>query len=85
MLDSNKSGELTAVASQYVKEGEYWIWKLSGELVRAAFPYDKSYTEGTAGVNRQAMTFTITGACWDRLLQISKAAITRCICSWQPG
>ncbi|UCH93599.1 MAG: AMP-binding protein, partial [Candidatus Aminicenantes bacterium] len=34
------AGEAAAAASHFKKEGEYWLKKLSGELVKSSFPYD---------------------------------------------
>jgi amino acid adenylation domain-containing protein len=45
MRQSNSISEKEAlVASQYQKEGDYWLEKLSGELIRSHFPYDLNKT-----------------------------------------
>ncbi len=41
MKNINTAGEIVAAASHHTKEREYWVKKLSGELVRASFPYDR--------------------------------------------
>jgi tyrocidine synthetase-3 len=49
MSKSYISGEATFVAAQYTKEREFWLNKLSGDLVKSNFPYDHK----KKGVNKQ--------------------------------
>jgi amino acid adenylation domain-containing protein len=46
--ETTETTEATVV-SQYEKEKEYWLNKLSGELVKSCFPYDQSKKEKTGG------------------------------------
>jgi fengycin family lipopeptide synthetase D len=39
-LRTTPAGETAAAASHYKLEGEYWLNKLSGQLVKSFFPYD---------------------------------------------
>ena len=40
MFEKNYSSDMAAAASQYYKERDYWLEKLSGELVKTTFPID---------------------------------------------
>ena len=40
MQNKTVSGRLIVAAGQKTKEREYWLKKLSGELITSVFPYD---------------------------------------------
>ena len=40
MPDRSFSDRLALAAAQNIKERTYWLSRLSGDLVKAAFPYD---------------------------------------------
>ncbi|MGE5340111.1 MAG: amino acid adenylation domain-containing protein [Candidatus Omnitrophota bacterium] len=44
MEDREFSGRLMLAASKYGKERDYWMDRLSGELVKRTFPYDRGMT-----------------------------------------
>jgi amino acid adenylation domain-containing protein len=68
MLNSNISSELNVAASQYAKEGEYWIKKLSGDPVKTNFPYDYAKDMEKGGL--ESMKFKLTGDLYDKLMWI---------------
>jgi amino acid adenylation domain-containing protein/FkbM family methyltransferase len=68
-----------AVAAQNVKEKEYWLQKLSGQLIKSDFPYGNHRTalkENTAA-SRDFVEFTLTGELFSRLTRISNESHVR--------
>jgi amino acid adenylation domain-containing protein len=65
------SGKVGIAASQYGKEGDYWLKKFSGELKKSTFPYDypKSKLEqekpGTVNI-------TFPSRCVSKIMELSK-------------
>ncbi|UCH92883.1 MAG: amino acid adenylation domain-containing protein, partial [Candidatus Aminicenantes bacterium] len=61
MADRDISGNLTIAASEYNKEKNYWLKKLSGEIQKSFFPYDHSKT-GVKWAGEPTGKAKITGA-----------------------
>jgi amino acid adenylation domain-containing protein len=60
MKMKNKREEIAIAASRLLKEQEYWMRKLSGELVKTGFPYDcgdRNQEPGTPGFDTVEMEF----------------------------
>ena len=71
MEGKSVSKDLKIAAGQFVKEKEYWIKKLSGEIDKCYFPYD-NYKESTAGEYRKnPVIFNISGEPYARLIKIT--------------
>jgi tyrocidine synthetase-3 len=69
--DRNFSGKVGLAASQYGKEGEYWLEKFSDNLTRSSFPYD--YPRSKSEQQREDfIKFEFNPACVSRLMEISK-------------
>ena len=69
MRNKNLSTEAVAVASQFNKERDYWLNKLSGELTRCSFPYD--YRNSDVRRDVQNEKFTIGGEVFSKLITLS--------------
>jgi len=67
-LDKLYTDELTTMSDQNIKERDYWLSKLEGNLEKSIIPYDLK------GSNQSFKTenFTITDKLFTRMLQISK-------------
>ncbi len=66
---------LVVAASHYGKEKDYWLQKLSGELVFSHFPYDNSISFD--GRDTQHLSFEIKSDVCSRLLEISNGSDVR--------
>jgi amino acid adenylation domain-containing protein len=69
MKNMAQSDEKAVAASQFVKEREYWLAKLSGPLVKTGFPYDYKHKTGRPG-GMETVRFTFTGECFSRLIKL---------------
>lgn len=69
----NQAGEQSIAAGQKIKERNYWLNKLSGELNKTTFPFDLSTTGGpAAGETREkTVTFKLQGSVFSQLMRIS--------------
>jgi len=68
-------GEVATVESQFRKERDYWTNKLSGELVKAGFPYNSKKLIENNPV--EAAAFSLAGELFSRLLKISGGSDAR--------
>jgi gramicidin S synthase 2/tyrocidine synthetase-3 len=76
MMNRNVSGEITYAASQYGKERDYWLNKLSGELVKSCFPYDfKEINENQ--YRRESVKFGFSQELFSKLMAISSQLVHR--------
>ncbi|MCP5102232.1 MAG: amino acid adenylation domain-containing protein [bacterium] len=60
--------DTAAAATRYVKERDYWLENLSGELTAGYFPYDKREPQKR---QMETFSFSITGELFARLTKIS--------------
>lgn len=70
MVNINFSKKTAVTGGQKTREREYWLNKLSGELVKSSFykDYKRTNTGGTrAAGDRETVTFRITGETFSRL------------------
>jgi amino acid adenylation domain-containing protein len=77
MKQDNYKSEITVAGSQNIKERDYWLEQLSGELVRSCFPYDyaSDNNEGNIGESKKDVKrfeTGIKGELFDRLVDLSK-------------
>jgi bacitracin synthase 3 len=72
MLEENISQNVLIAAGQNLKEREYWLNKLSGELVKNHFPYDckKNGDE----LKRNTVKIKLPDVLFDRITKISKGS-----------
>jgi amino acid adenylation domain-containing protein/FkbM family methyltransferase len=68
-----KAKEKAIAASQSLKEKEYWLERLSGDLEKSHFFYDFEQ-DVSAGTRDQTETFDISGELWQRLMAVSNGA-----------
>ncbi|MCX6584832.1 MAG: amino acid adenylation domain-containing protein [Candidatus Aminicenantes bacterium] len=74
-MAENFSRKVAIAFNQYAEEGEYWLNKFSGELKRTNFPYDYSKAnleKQQEPEEKDRVTFTLTGPCFDRVMELSK-------------
>ncbi|MCP5047210.1 MAG: amino acid adenylation domain-containing protein [bacterium] len=64
-------------ASQMVKEKEYWLTKLSGELLKTGFPYDHSGEAEETPDPVRTITFKIAGELFERMMKVSNRSDVR--------
>jgi hypothetical protein len=64
------SGKMALAAIKYGKEKDYWLNKLSGEIVKTRFPYDRSHT----GCKWEACKITFNSKLFERLMKVSKGS-----------
>ena len=64
------SGKMALAASQYGKERDYWLNKLSGELIKTRFLYDSSNT----GYRLKTCHFSLKGELFEKLMKVSKTS-----------
>ncbi|MCP4155828.1 MAG: AMP-binding protein, partial [bacterium] len=76
MKSENYSSEVVAIASQYTKEEEYWLRKLSGEFVRSTFPYD-AHDQLDMHEKQEPLTFTFAEKTVERFMQLSNGSDVR--------
>lgn len=70
MYNRNYSEELIIAASQHKKEREYWMNKLSGELVCSSFKYDYEVSEYVE-CKMDVINFTIPNNVYSMLIHLS--------------
>ena len=68
-----KAKEKAIAASQSLKEKEYWLERLSGDLEKSHFFYDFDQ-DVSAGTRDHTETFDISGELWQRLMAVSNGA-----------
>jgi amino acid adenylation domain-containing protein/FkbM family methyltransferase len=72
------STDVAAAASQFTKEKEYWVKKLSGDPVKSTFPYDFAQSVKTSGrMEREAVKIRFPNELFSKLLWISNRSDTR--------
>ncbi len=64
----------TIAAAQNIKERDYWLSRLSGGLVKTAFPYDFMKVDGDSP---GAFSFQLSGAVYANLVKISNKSEVR--------
>ena len=73
MSYQKKLQDLTIAASRNIKEKEYWLDKLSGDIVKSYFPCDP--LKGTAiEPYRNVITFSLKGELFSRIMKVSGGA-----------
>jgi amino acid adenylation domain-containing protein len=70
-LKQNLPKSRSLAAGQNIKERDYWLDKLSGELVFSTFPYDHKKTDGTGKV-RTPFEFQLPESLYSRIMSVSK-------------
>jgi amino acid adenylation domain-containing protein len=71
------SGKMALAASRYGKEKNYWLNKLSGELVKSSFPYDHGKTAADRNETDKTHKFEVihinpNGKLVERIMKIGK-------------
>jgi len=76
MFDKNYSDQLTIAAGEKVKERQYWLNKLSGEIVKTSFPYDYKKKDIISTDKRaiDEVKFEVTRELYSKLMKLSKNA-----------
>jgi tyrocidine synthetase III len=77
MKINDKSEELTIAASQSFKEREYWLKKLSGEIVKSNFPYDYKLASLIDAPVMETKHFKLIGDDYDQLMKLSNGSDSR--------
>ncbi|NIM14695.1 MAG: AMP-binding protein [Candidatus Aminicenantes bacterium] len=70
MLDRSFSDRLALAAAQNIKERDYWLSQLSGELVKATFPYDYKKEEHQRSV-REQVEFRFSETLFEKIMKLS--------------
>ncbi|MCU0287964.1 MAG: AMP-binding protein, partial [Acidobacteria bacterium] len=76
MDEKNNSPEINIAVGHFLKEKEYWIEQLAGEVENCYFPYD-NYNHNnresttTGPYPKEAITFNICSDLYDRLIEIT--------------
>ena len=67
------SSDAAIASGQFVKEREYWLNKLSGELIKSYFPYDYNKTKTTDSlvVEKNSVTTSFSGDLFSGLMRLS--------------
>ncbi len=78
MIKRKDAGKLSVDAQQKIKEKNYWLNTLAGDLEKTGFPYDRP-DNGTPSSSREtaSITFTLEGHIYDVLVKISNNADLR--------
>ena len=77
-LDRDISSKIADITTYYKKERGFWLDKLSGEIVKSHFPYDREYSSSPAkkqtdtGTGFLVQEFNVNGAPVASLLKLSK-------------
>ena len=69
MEDGHYLGKFSVAAHQSIKEREYWLNKLSGELTKTAFPHD--YRKKSGECRLETFQFQWTGDLFLKLMKLS--------------
>jgi fengycin family lipopeptide synthetase D len=74
MRDEERSKDLSIAAQQYMEEKDYWLAKMSGELVKSGFPYDykKNTALHSADVGSREVNIIFPAELMSRLISLSK-------------
>jgi hypothetical protein len=61
-------------AVQNVKERDYWMQKLSGELIKSYFPYDNSKSKATRALTpkKEQVSLCFSGEVFSKLMKLSR-------------
>jgi hypothetical protein len=70
MIVREFTGKMALAASQYGKERDYWLNKLSGDPVKTRFPYDW----GNTGYQLEASHISLKGELFGKLMKVSKTS-----------
>ncbi len=73
-MSMNQSKERTLAAGQNIKERDYWLEKLSGQLVKTTFPYD---SRKAGEKDMVSLTFKFIDPVYSNLLRISNKSDVR--------
>ncbi len=65
---------LSIASSQYSRERDYWLDKLSGELIKSSFPYDFLGKKDFSELQSEVMEFTFSSPLTGRLMGLSKGS-----------
>ncbi len=76
MLARKHLDQLRIAASRKVRERDYWLDKLSGELVKSGFPYDYK-TSDSADKSFEAVNFNLTKEISSSLIKLSTGSDVR--------
>jgi amino acid adenylation domain-containing protein len=74
--DNIISGNIKIAASQNIKERDYWLNKLSGDLVKSFFPYDRKETAGNER-RLDTLNFQLRGELFSNLMRLSNNSDNR--------
>jgi len=74
MFDRNNLDQLVIAASKKVKEREYWLKKLSGEIEKCTFPYD-SMEKSMGKPMKKCFKFELTGELFPKLMALSYGSL----------
>jgi len=78
MKSDKYSLKTAAIASQNIKEREYWLDKLSGELHKSALPYTYDFRgPGLNASGLDSVKFQVTGEMYSKLIRLSNQSDTR--------
>ncbi|UCH93174.1 MAG: amino acid adenylation domain-containing protein [Candidatus Aminicenantes bacterium] len=76
MKQEDQLNELIFDARERLKEREYWLDRLSGDLVKSSFPFDRIKKAGE-GRSMETLDYTFTGDTFSRLMHISNKSDIR--------
>jgi hypothetical protein len=76
MIARNLSAKVKVAANQNIKDRDYWLNRLSGEIEKSYFPYDKEPTGKTA-LSFAVVSFDIPAETGARLLSMKKRPFHR--------
>jgi len=71
------SEQLAMAAAQCIKEKEYWLDKLSGELIKSCFPYDFHRSGAANGSTSEDVKFRFSGKLFNGLMKLSNGSDPR--------
>ncbi|MCP4213912.1 MAG: amino acid adenylation domain-containing protein [bacterium] len=76
MSEAIFSRDAAAAAGEYLKENVYWMEKLSGEIEKATFPYDREKSGSDTGSQREMFTteFRFPVDLYNKLTKLCKGA-----------
>jgi tyrocidine synthetase-3 len=72
MKNRRYSERLVIVANQNIKERDYWLNKLSGDLVKSSFPYDRPEKVGEFPID--TLEFRLPDELYQQLIKLSKGS-----------
>jgi amino acid adenylation domain-containing protein len=74
MRNDNYPERLLIAANQNVKERDYWLQKMTGEISKTHFPYDHRKAGDPAVFSMKEYNFSFPGYSWSRLKELSKGS-----------